>query len=42
MYGYASVSRSDDDSRNLDTQLRPLSDHGILDELIFLEPVYNL
>ena len=37
VYGYAWVSRSDDDFRNLDTQLRPLSDHGILDELIFLD-----
>ena len=34
-YGYAWVSKSDDDSGNLDTQLRLLSDHGILDELIF-------
>ena len=28
-YGYARVSKSDDDSRNLATQLRILTDHGI-------------
>ena len=29
-YGYARVSKSDDDARNLETQLRLLSDHGLL------------
>ena len=34
-YGYARVSKTDDDSRNLDTQLRLLANHGIRAELIF-------
>ena len=34
-YGYARVSKADDDSRNLDTQLRLLADHGIRPELVF-------
>ena len=28
-YGYARVSKSDDEARNLETQLRLLADHGI-------------
>ena len=34
-YGYAQVSKSDDDARNLETQLRLLADHGIREDLIF-------
>ena len=34
-YGYARVSKSDDDARNLETQLRLLADHGIREDLIF-------
>ena len=34
-YGYARVSKTDDDSRNLETQLRLLANHGIRAELIF-------
>ena len=34
-YGYARVSKSDDDARNLETQLRLLADHGIRQDLIF-------
>ena len=34
-YGYARVSKTDDDSRNLETQLRLLADHGIREDLIF-------
>ena len=34
-YGYARVSKSDRDDRNLDTQLRELANHGIRQELIF-------
>ena len=34
-YGYARVSKADDDSKNLDTQLRLLADHGIRPELVF-------
>ena len=36
-YGYARVSKSDDDARNLDTQLRLLANHGIRDDLIFTD-----
>ena len=36
-YGYARVSKSDDDSRNLATQLRILTDHGIRDHLIYTD-----
>ena len=34
-YGYARVSKSDRDERNLETQLRELARHGIRQELIF-------
>ena len=34
-YGYARVSKSDRDDRNLDTQLHELANHGIRQELIF-------
>ncbi len=34
-YGYARVSKSDRDDRNLETQLRELANHGIRKELIF-------
>ena len=33
-YGYARVSKSDGDDRNLETQLRELANHGIREELI--------
>ena len=36
-YGYARVSKTDDSSRNLDTQLRILADHGIRDHLVFTD-----
>ena len=36
-YGYARVSKTDDDSRNLETQLRILADHGIRDHLVFTD-----
>ena len=35
-YGYARVSKSDDATRNLDTQLRSLGYLGIRADLIFL------
>ena len=34
-YGYARVSKSDRDDRNLETQLRELANHGIRKDLIF-------
>ena len=34
-YGYAWVSKADDEARNLETQLRILADHGIRKDLIF-------
>ena len=36
-YGYARVSKADDDSKNLDTQLRLLADYGIRPELVFTD-----
>ena len=36
-YGYARVSKADDDSKNLETQLRLLADHGIRRDLIFTD-----
>ena len=36
-YGYARVSKADDDAKNLDTQLRLLADHGIRPELVFTD-----
>ena len=36
-YGYALVSKSDDDAKNLDTQLRLLAHHGIREDLIFTD-----
>ena len=36
-YGYARVSKSDDDAKNLDTQLRLLTHHGIHEDLIFTD-----
>ena len=34
-YGYARVSKSDRDDRNLETQIRELRNHGIREDLIF-------
>ena len=34
-YGYARVSKSGDDAKNLDTQLRLLAHHGIREDLMF-------
>ena len=34
-YGYARVSKPDDEARNLETQLGILADHGIREDLIF-------
>ena len=34
-YGYARVSKADDDSKNLDTQLQLLAEHGIRPEPVF-------
>ena len=34
-YGYARVSKADDESRNLENQLGILADHGIREDLIF-------
>ena len=36
-YGYARVSKADDDTRNLDTQLLELQRHGIREDLIFTD-----
>ena len=36
-YGYARVSKVYDDSRNLETQLRLLADHGTRDHLVFTD-----
>ena len=36
-YGYARVSKADDDSKNLETQLRILADHGIRDHLVYTD-----
>ena len=36
-YGYARVSKSDDDAKNLDMQLRLLAHHGIREDLIFTD-----
>ena len=33
-YGYARVSKSDDDAKNLETQVEILADHGIRENLI--------
>ena len=33
-YGYARVSKADDESKNLDTQLMLLAEHGIRDDLV--------
>ena len=35
IYGYARVSKADDEARNLGTQLGILADHGIREDLIF-------
>ena len=34
-YGYARVSKANDDARNLETQLGILADHGIREDMIF-------
>ena len=34
-YGYARVSKADDESKNLDTQLMLLAEHGIRGDLVF-------
>ena len=36
-YGYARVSKTDDESKNLETQLRELAAHGIRRDLIFTD-----
>ena len=36
-YGYARVSKADDDAKNLDTQLRELERHGIRRDLILTD-----
>ena len=36
-YGYARVSKADDDAKNLDTQLRLLAGHGVRKDLIFTD-----
>ena len=36
-YGYARVSKTDDESRNLETQLPELAAHGIRQDLIFTD-----
>ena len=36
-YGYARVSKADDEARNLETQSRVLDDHGIRKDLIFTD-----
>ena len=38
-YGYARVSKADDDSKNLETQLRELATHGIRRDLVFTDEV---
>ena len=37
IYGYARVSKADDESKNLETQLRILAEHGIRDHLVFTD-----
>ena len=37
IYGYARVSKADDDSKNLETQLHILGEHGIRDHLVFTD-----
>ena len=34
-YGYARVSKADDESKNLDTQLMLLAEHGIRPDLVY-------
>ena len=34
-YGYARVSKSDDESKNLDTQLLLMAEHGIRPDLVY-------
>ena len=34
-YGYAPVSEVDEESKNLDTQLKLLAEHGIRSDLVF-------
>ena len=34
-YGYARVSKADDESKNLDTQLMLLAEHGIREDLVY-------
>ena len=36
-YGYARVSKSDDDAQNLDAQLGLQAHHGIREDLIFTD-----
>ena len=33
-YGYARVSKADDEAKNLETQLEVLADHGIRKDLV--------
>ena len=36
-YGYARVSKADDEAKNLETQLEVLADHGIRKDLVFCD-----
>ena len=36
-YGYARVSKADDESKNLDTQLMLLAEHGIRSDLVYTD-----
>ena len=36
-YGYARVSKADDEAKNLETQLRELEAHGIRRDLVFTD-----
>ena len=36
-YGYARVSKADDESKNLDTQFMVLAEHGIRSDLVFFD-----
>lgn len=38
-YGYARISKSDRDDRNLETQLREMANHGIREELIYSDVI---
>ena len=40
-YGYARVSKADDESKNLDTQLMLLAEHGIREDLVYSDVASN-